>query len=170
MTRAEILNLPIDQLKVYLPEFAEEYRQKTGRKICLTCWGDINFLIATLKREAMNVRFELKAPFAIYKIEKGSADTISNNNMTDELAIRYLKVNPERIELFSKFPENWDELVGGTCCDDHTAEPCEDCMRENLEKEKLTTLKLQYQTDVPYEFGIKKADYISKIIAYKLAQ
>ena len=169
MTRQEILNLPMDRLKVYLPELAEEYREKTGRKICLTCWGDINFLISTLKREAMSAKFELKSAFAIYKLEKGSAETISNGNITDELAIRYLKINPERISLFSRYPDDWDKKVSGEdCCDEHTDEPCADCMRESLEKETLPSLKAQYQGDVQFNFGQKKADYIDAIIAFKL--
>ncbi|WP_339875219.1 hypothetical protein [Olleya marilimosa] len=58
--------------------------------------------------------FQLKKAQVIYKLQKGSPVTISNLKMTDELAIDFLKINSERIKLFSKYPENWLELIGET--------------------------------------------------------
>ncbi|MFI8379613.1 hypothetical protein [Leeuwenhoekiella sp. NPDC079379] len=57
-------------------------------------------------------QFRLTKPFVIYKVEKGSSQTISNAIMTDDLAVKFLKVNPDRIHLFSEYPENWFKLVG----------------------------------------------------------
>jgi hypothetical protein len=57
------------------------------------------------------MNFQLKKPQVIYKLEKGSSRTISNSKMTDELAIKFLKINEDRIKLFSKYPENWLELI-----------------------------------------------------------
>ncbi len=56
--------------------------------------------------------FRLRKPNVIYKLAKHQPQTISNNSMSDELAIAFLKIRPERIDLFSKFPENWEELIG----------------------------------------------------------
>lgn len=57
-------------------------------------------------------QFELDKTSVIYKVEKGKGETISNDKMTDELAIQFLTINPDRIRLFSKYPENWKELIG----------------------------------------------------------
>lgn len=54
--------------------------------------------------------FKLKKDLT-YRIERGQADTINNEIMTDELAVRFLKVRPERIELFLYWPENWEDLL-----------------------------------------------------------
>lgn len=107
-----ILNLPNNQLKLHIDVLADDYKNRTGRTVCRSCASDIQQMITTLKQEYKMTNFELKKPQVIYKIEKGKGFTISNDTMTDELAIYFLKVNPDRIELFSKYPENWKELIG----------------------------------------------------------
>ena len=57
--------------------------------------------------------FEFKRERAQYKNKKGDKVTISNNTMTDERAIEFLKTNPKRIELFSKFPKGWKKMIKG---------------------------------------------------------
>ena len=60
-----------------------------------------------------NSNFRLTKPSVIYRIYRDNQlGTISNNKMTDALAIEFLKVDAKRITLFSIFPENWKELVG----------------------------------------------------------
>lgn len=46
----------------------------------------------------------------IHQISFGAGEYISNMNMSDELALAFLNENPNRISLFEKFPENWNEL------------------------------------------------------------
>lgn len=40
-----------------------------------------------------------------------SNDTYTNDTLTDEVAISYLKQNKARIVHFKNFPENWEELL-----------------------------------------------------------
>ena len=47
----------------------------------------------------------------IHQISFGAGEYISNANITDELAISFLKENPNRISLFETFPANWKELL-----------------------------------------------------------
>ncbi|MEE1963559.1 hypothetical protein V1387_12750 [Allomuricauda taeanensis] len=44
----------------------------------------------------------------------GNGLKVNNDRLTNELVIEFLKVNPERIKLFSKYPGNWKDLVGIT--------------------------------------------------------
>lgn len=37
--------------------------------------------------------------------------TYTNDTLTDEVALAYLKQNKARIVHFKKFPENWEELL-----------------------------------------------------------
>jgi len=47
----------------------------------------------------------------VHQINFGSDLFISNANMTNQLAIQFLKENPNRISLFETFPANWKDLV-----------------------------------------------------------
>lgn len=108
-----ILSAPKEVIQKNLKKLAEDYKEKTGRVVCLSCPSDIQFMISSLKQFYKMVNFEFKRNAAQYKNAKGDKTTISNNTMTDEKAIEFLKTNPERIKLFSKFPENWKELIEG---------------------------------------------------------
>ena len=100
-------------IKENLKLLAKDYKEKTGRKVCLTCPSDIAYMILSLKNYYKMTNFEFKRERAQYKNKKGDTTTISNNTMTDERAIEFLKTNPKRIELFSKFPENWKKMLKG---------------------------------------------------------
>lgn len=108
-----ILSAPKQVIQKNLKALADDYKEKTGRVVCLSCPSDIQFMISSLKQFYKMVNFEFKKNAAQYKNAKGDKTTISNNTMTDEKAIEFLKTNPERIKLFSKFPENWKELIEG---------------------------------------------------------
>jgi hypothetical protein len=65
-----------------------------------------------------NSQFMMRANTGVHQIQFGSGFLISNANMTDALAIEFLKENPNRISLFEVYPENWrfllnDELQAG---------------------------------------------------------
>ena len=44
-------------------------------------------------------------------INGDNAKMASHHNLTDELALYHLRTNPKCIRLFSKYPENWQELA-----------------------------------------------------------
>lgn len=90
---------------------AKDYKEKTGRAVCLSCPGDVRGMISKLKKIYIMSDFEFKRAYAQYRNKKGDRFTISNSSMTDEKAIEFLRTNPDRISLFSKYPKNWDELI-----------------------------------------------------------
>ena len=54
----------------------------------------------------------------LFKLEKavtipifGTSEVYSDENITDEAALKILSRNPNAIKLFKKKPENWEELV-----------------------------------------------------------
>lgn len=44
----------------------------------------------------------------------GNGQKLNNDKLTDTIALKLLKDDPARIRLFSKYPENWKNLIGAT--------------------------------------------------------
>lgn len=107
----EILKSSNKVIKSNFNLLATDYLEKTGREVCRSCPSDIQNMLSTLRNIYNMTLFELRKPNVIYKLQKGLSQTISNDKMNDELAIAFIKIRPSRIELFSKFPENWKELI-----------------------------------------------------------
>lgn len=55
--------------------------------------------------------FKLRNDLGVSKISFGNGMFISQDECADEVAIGFLEANPNRISMFSKFPENWKELI-----------------------------------------------------------
>ncbi|WP_418513708.1 hypothetical protein [Corallibacter sp.] len=143
----EILQLPLKDIKQHIHTLANEYKNITGGDVCLSCSGDVKRMLNFLKKYNMNTQFELRKPNVIYKIKWGDARTISNDKMTDELAIAFLKEKPSRIELFSKYPDNWKELLSGNSSNEEdndeekvpikpTKKPCTTCKKKTANNSK----------------------------------
>ncbi|WP_431137477.1 hypothetical protein [Psychroserpens mesophilus] len=112
MTIQEILQSSPKVIKQHIKTLANDYTKRTNHSPCLSCSGDVRMMLQYLNRIYMKSQFQLKLPMVIYKVKLGSGLTISNDIMTDELAIEFLKVKPSRIELFSVYPDNWKQLIG----------------------------------------------------------
>ncbi|PZR18862.1 MAG: hypothetical protein DI539_16110 [Flavobacterium psychrophilum] len=56
-------------------------------------------------------QFKLKSVLGAIQMSFGSGQFITNTVLTDELALEFLKSNPNRISMFSEYPENWKELI-----------------------------------------------------------
>lgn len=96
--------------------------------------------------------FELKGLNPYYRLTKGKAGTISNSQMTNELALDFLRIDPTRIRLFSKYPENWRELVGTVVPD-----------RKAMEAMKYNELAKAYPES--FKIGMKKQELIDNILS-----
>jgi len=83
----------------------------TKRHVCRTCAADIRFMIFTLKQANKMLEFEFKKARAQYKIRREDKYTISNSTLTNEKALDFLKQNPKRIALFSKYPKDWKKQM-----------------------------------------------------------
>lgn len=108
--------------------------------------------------------FEIKG---YYRFSKDSARVINNNIMTDELAVEFLKIDPTRIRLFTKYPSNWEELIGEKPEAKQEDEAVVDgAFKEELSKYKMKELREMYPT-VPQSFGISKKEFIIEILKHQ---
>ena len=41
----------------------------------------------------------------------GSSEFFNNDTLTNDVALRYLSINPNRIANFEKYPKGWEQLV-----------------------------------------------------------
>ena len=57
-------------------------------------------------------KFRLRAGITSLAIDFGSSELFNNDTLTNDIALRYLKINPNRIANFDLYPDNWKELIG----------------------------------------------------------
>lgn len=170
-------------------QLLEFYRKEFNVKVCTTCPGVIETVLQKLKNMVNESKFALIKDSVIYRIEKGKAGTISNKTMTDEKAIAFLTVRPERIDLFDRtdwdkighlydltefgYPkEDQEELLEATTPllsednqEDHeesqeVEEDCLECRRETLELHKMQELREMF----PNIKAVSKEEFINKVI------
>ena len=173
----EILSRPQEPTGKELVKLLDYYEKEAEVIICRNCRGDIFEAIKNLKEMTNTTQYLLKKDRAIYKMRKGSKNTISNKVITDELAEAFLTINPERIKLFSKYNETfYEELTGShiykeedkvttnseglesdsdCSCEDKEA-PCRDC----LGGLKMGELRELY----PEVKATSKASFIDQVI------
>ena len=56
-------------------------------------------------------KFRLRAGITSLAMDFGSGEFFNNDTLTNEIAVRYLKINPNRIANFDLYPENWEALI-----------------------------------------------------------
>lgn len=56
-------------------------------------------------------KFRLRAGITSLAMDFGSSELFNNDTITNEVAVRYLKINPNRIANFEVYPEDWEELI-----------------------------------------------------------
>lgn len=57
-------------------------------------------------------KFRLREGITSLAIDFGSSELFNNDTLTNDIALRYLKINPNRIANFDLYPDNWEELIG----------------------------------------------------------
>ena len=57
-------------------------------------------------------KFRLRSGINSLAIDFGSSELFNNDTLTNDIALRYLKINPNRIANFDLYPENWEKLIG----------------------------------------------------------
>ena len=55
--------------------------------------------------------FKLRESIGSLAMDFGSSELFNNDTITNEIAVRYLKINKNRIANFEVYPENWEELI-----------------------------------------------------------
>lgn len=136
----EALNGTPKDIKANIDLLAKAYKVETGRDVCRSCPSDVQYMILSLKNIYKMTQFRFKRDVARYKNKQGDKECIYNGNLTDEKAIEFLKTNPERISLFSKYPSNWEQmLIDGV--DSETEEEKEARLAAEAEAEALKNSK-----------------------------
>lgn len=94
------------------------YKYLFDPKACASCKDRTPQYYNRIKKEGLqrftnmeNTNFKLREGIGAKQMDFGSSQFISNDNMTDELAIKFLKGNPQRISMFGEFPKNYKELL-----------------------------------------------------------
>lgn len=103
--------------------------------------------------------FELKGLNPYYRLEKGKPETISNSQMSNKLALQFLRIDPTRIKLFSKYPEDWRERISTGKVE---RENSKEVTREELEAKKYNELAKAYPDH--FKIGMKKQELIENIL------
>lgn len=57
-------------------------------------------------------KFRLRSGITSLAIDFGSSELFNNDTLTNDIALRYLKINPNRIANFDLYPDNWEALIG----------------------------------------------------------
>jgi len=103
---------------VLLKELADLYfdtfneRMKVGCPACYT--NSYIRLNSYLYNKQKQIQMEKTTQFelSVSAIRKhNSREIYTNDTLTDEIAINYLKQNKARIVHFKRYPENWEELL-----------------------------------------------------------
>lgn len=68
-------------------------------------------IVAESAIQIVNSQFKLRDNVGLQQISFGSGLFISNSNVSDELAVQFLKENPNRISLFDVYPNDWKNML-----------------------------------------------------------
>lgn len=99
-----------DDFKNELTALSKRYLRREV-KGCNTCFFDA-FVKLMLIRDIMpNCQFQLRSGTTLLRDINRKVKNVSKHNVTDELALYYLKTNPNARAMFSIVPKNLDELL-----------------------------------------------------------
>lgn len=135
--------------------YSEVLRKELKRTNCNDCYRDAlievyNYL-RTERKMKEKCAYSLLAGVIIQDFENGKVYT--NANLTDEVADSYLRRFPKQIQMFAKFPENWEERIGKVIPEDLN----EELIDEIVGRLKEGTTKKQLREDYKgYQLGEKK--------------
>lgn len=118
MSSAEVRRLIADtssEFRRVTEQTYETYLHKSLNKKCDNCWFDAYIILmrydmTKLKEQAART-FELRAGAVLIDPQGDRAKMCNANTLTDSLALYHLRTHPKCIELFSRYPANWETLV-----------------------------------------------------------
>jgi len=143
LTTTEILNGRDENNSPYLKLLFEVY-QALFKEVCTSCPTKISGYITRIKKfkfeQMAQSNFTLKDQATI--VIPGTSLAYSNANLTDEVAIKFIKENPNRKILFSKLPKNLDELINGKK---------EEKKKKDLKPKKVDLTKDENEQAEPFE-------------------
>jgi hypothetical protein len=114
----QLLLIPFGELT---PENKNElmnyYQFIFNTKICISCKDKFKIYYEKLFKNGLELlnektsNFKLRTNLGVFQIELGDGSSISTTDAPDVICIKFLKENPNRIEMFEIYPENWIELI-----------------------------------------------------------
>lgn len=141
-----------------LTKLLDYYEAIYETPICRSCTGDINQALTTLKRDMKTTKYEFKKLNGIYRLGKNR--TISNRNLTDELAEEFLRENPNRIKRFYRYDEDFYNSLVSKEEEDTPQVPEKVNNYDYLMSKKLPELRELF----PTVKAISKKDFVNKVL------
>lgn len=82
------------------------------KRSCSRCYHDAFIeMYTTLKKYGLRDMANFRLCNGVVLQSAQFSEVITNTNITDEIALLWLKNNPTRINLFSVYPENWESMI-----------------------------------------------------------
>lgn len=142
-----------DLVKKHLKLVFDTY-QRLYKEVCHNCPTKVagyikriknhnNTVMATKEKKEQKSAFVLQTGAQI--IVRGKYKSYSNANLTDELALKFLKANPNRKQLFAKLPDNINELLS---------------IEEETNDEVEETVKIDSEINVSIEVATEALDFV----------
>ena len=135
--------------------------QKLFGEVCTGCPTRIAGYINRIKKQNTDKVMEKSTSNFLLKkggliVIRGTSKAYSNANLTDEIAIDFIKKNPNRKALFIKLPKNLEDLLNGSGTDGS---------KDNSDKETVAQLKKKGREElnaIALELGLDASSYGNK--------
>ena len=98
-----------NKLSVYWNRLVNEGKEKLYKKLNIMAKKNTQEDLQEDSNEPC--KFRLRAGITSLAIDFGSSELFNNDTLTNDIALRYLKINPNRIANFDLYPENWEALI-----------------------------------------------------------
>lgn len=118
------------ELSVSDKQFIEKYYERITfctftKRNCSRCYNDAFIeMYTTFKKHGLRPMPKFRLKNGVVLQSAHFKEVVSNNNLTDENALLWLKDNPTRIYLFASYPEDWEQQIAGS--NDETSEQTTD--------------------------------------------
>ena len=100
-----------NKLRGYWNRLVNEGKEKLHKKLKVMARKEQNTQDELQEDNNEPCKFRLRAGITSLAIDFGSSELFNNDTLTNDIALRYLKINPNRIANFDLYPDNWEELI-----------------------------------------------------------
>ena len=101
-----------NKLSGYWNRLVNEGNEKLHKKLKVMARKEQNTQDELQEDSNEPCKFRLRSGITSLAIDFGSSELFNNDTLTNDIALRYLKINPNRIANFDLYPDNWEELIG----------------------------------------------------------
>ena len=101
-----------NKLSGYWNRLVNEGNEKLHKKLKVMARKEQNTQDELQEDSNEPCKFRLRSGITSLAIDFGSSELFNNDTLTNDIALRYLKINPNRIANFDLYPDNWEALIG----------------------------------------------------------